>query len=252
MVCSKEKINIVLLLLFLLLPVSSFSQVLEHAKLRIAERKESYNKKMNFGFKVGFRSSDFIGNKLQIEGQTIDNLQNNYKMGYYASAFSRINFRRRYLQMEISCNSNSAEIVFNNTAGTTSSKTTSKATISSTVYSLGFPLLYGYYIVRNGPYTMSVFGGPKLKYVFNSNIEYNNFTQQNIHESFHPFNLAAMSGVSVSISRVFFDFRYEQEILNASRKISYTPSSLDNNNATGDISYHRRESCLSFSLGILF
>jgi hypothetical protein len=252
MVGRKEKITLLAVLLALFAAAPSTAQVLEEGKAKIAAVRQSYNKKFNIGVKAGFRSSNFIGSNLLIDGQKIDNLQNNYKMGYQAALYSRLNFHRHYLQTELSANVNRAEIVFDRTStSSTSSSVSTSSCIRSTVYSLSFPLLYGFYAVRKGPYTMSVFAGPELKYLLNSNIDYSGFGMKNITESFYPFNLSGMVGVSVSISRIFFDFRYEQEVLNSSKAISYDSSS-STDKEEGAITFHRRESCLSFSLGVMF
>ena len=48
-------------------------------------------KKINFGIKAGFNSSMFLVSKLKIKDVTIDEVQNNYKIGYFGALFMRIN-----------------------------------------------------------------------------------------------------------------------------------------------------------------
>lgn len=70
---------------------------------------------------------------------------------------------------------------------------------------------------------MSLFAGPKLRYLWNkkNKITFENFDQQGIHEKLYPFNVSAVIGVSVNISRIFFDFRYEQGLHNLSKSVTY-------------------------------
>lgn len=55
---------------------------------------------------------------------------------------------------------------------------------------------------------MSLFAGPKLRYLWNkkNKITFENFDQQGIHEKLYPFNVSAVIGVSVNISRIFSIF----------------------------------------------
>ena len=63
---------------------------------------------VNFGFKGGFTSSLFLVSQFSVNGVPIDEVQNNYKIGYFGSLFMRINFDRHFLQPEISTTSTGA------------------------------------------------------------------------------------------------------------------------------------------------
>lgn len=67
---------------------------------------------VNFGFKGGFTSSLFLVSQFSVNGVPIDEVQNNYKIGYFGSLFMRINFDRHFLQPEISYNINRCNITF--------------------------------------------------------------------------------------------------------------------------------------------
>ncbi|KAA6326062.1 hypothetical protein EZS27_024791, partial [termite gut metagenome] len=126
------------------------------------------------------------------------------------------------------------------------------ASIKSTIHYVGLPLLYGYQIVKSVPYGMSVFGGPQLRYIWNerNDITFDNFDQEGIREEFYPFNVSLLVGVAVSISPIFFDFRYEQGLNNISKSVIY--NSTDWKEGTSNILLPRRDHVLSFSLGIMF
>lgn len=240
MVSRKEKIVGFLFLFFIgMIPSSILAQMREGDNIL------KHDKKIDFGLKAGFASYTYIVSSLKINNQVINDLQNNYKLGYYASMFTRLNFKRNFLQVEATVNLNRAEVVFNK-----STSSSDMASVTGSLYTIGFPVMYGYHIVKTGPYKMSLFGGPKLEYIWRSKTDYGNFDQQNIRESIYPFNFCLLGGVSINIDKVFFDFRYEQEVLNISKSIT-----CDSNtalNETDNIIFHRRGGCLSFSFGVLF
>ena len=75
-------------------------------------KKHHHDRPVNFGIKGGFTSSLFLVSNLTLNGITIDEVQNNYKIGYFGSVFMRINFERHFLQPEISYNINRCNITF--------------------------------------------------------------------------------------------------------------------------------------------
>ena len=210
---------------------------------------------VNFGIKGGFTSSLFLVSGFSIDGTVIDEVQNNYKIGYFGSFFMRINFGRHFLQPEVSYNINRCNIAFARPLPTGSPATprTVEAAISSSIHSIDLPVIYGYNIVKEGPYNLAVFGGPKIRYIRDkkSDITFKNFDGRNIREQLHPFNLSFTTGVSVTISRVFFDFRYDIGLHNISKRVTC------NRPAGGqpteqEIRFRRRDNVLSFSFGVLF
>ena len=211
------------------------------------------NIKVNFGFKGGFTSSLFLVSDFSLNGVPIKEVQNNYKIGYFGSMFMRINFERHFLQPEISYAINRCNITFNKPLPDDApiGAIPSEASITSSIHSIDIPVIYGYNFIKEGPYSLAVFGGPKIRYIMNkqSKIDFENFDQQNIQEKLHPLNISFTLGVAVNISRIFFDFRYDIGLHNMSKQISYeiSPDAVDNY----EIHFNRRDNVLSFSLGVL-
>ena len=218
------------------------------------ERLELPNtKKVNFGFKAGFSSSKFMVSELKIKDATIDEVQNNYKIGYFGSVFMRFYMKKHFIQPEISYNVSKGEIVFDKLGSQHPDIEPDYATVKSTIHSVGLPVLYGYNLVRKGPYGMSLFGGPKVRYLWGkqSEISFHNFDQKGMKEKLHPANVSMILGVSVNISRIFFDFRYEHDLCNISKSIVYDNINSDGSTGVSPIVFRRRESALSFSLGVI-
>lgn len=212
------------------------------------------NRKINFGIKAGFNSSMFLVSDFKIKDVTIDEIQNNYKIGYFGALFMRINIKKHFLQPEASYNISKCEITFDKLGSQHPDIEPDIASVSSTIHSIDFPLLYGYNVVKEGPYGMSIFAGPKLRYIWGkqNSIKFENFDQKNVSERLHPFNVNAVIGVAVSISQIFFDFRYEQGLHNISKSVTYDSVSSDGTTGVNDITFKRRDNMLSFSLGVIF
>ena len=212
------------------------------------------DKKVNFGVKGGFNSSMMLISHLSVDGQNISNIQNEYKIGYFASLFMRINFDRHFLQPELSYNINQCEINFSAPKTDDLIATPHQYAISSRISCFELPILYGYNFVKEGPYQMAVFGGPKIRYFWDKHSEnqYHNFYQTSIREEMYPLNLSLTMGIAVTISRIFFDFRYDIGLHNISKKLEYSPNNLVDVPGDEQIRFHRRYNTLSFSLGLYF
>ena len=213
---------------------------------------------INFGAKGGFTSSLSFISAFNINGTDIDEVQNNYKIGYFASIFMRINFDRHFLQPEISYNINRGNITFEKpqSGNTIAGSIHQEASITSKIHSIDFPILYGYNIIKEGPYSLAIFGGPKIRYIWGkkSEITFDNFDQTNIREKLRPLNLSFTVGTSVTISRIFFDFRYDIGLHNISKRVTCDApnNSFEAETATNEIRFHRTDNVLSFSFGVFF
>ncbi|AVM51677.1 outer membrane protein with beta-barrel domain [Bacteroides zoogleoformans] len=216
--------------------------------------------RVNFGIKGGFTSSLLLISSFDVDGISVEEVQNNYKIGHFGALFMRINFNKHFLQPEVSYNVNRCNITFERPlpAAATTTPRSVEASITSSIHSIDFPVIYGYNIIKEGPYSLAVFAGPKIRYIWNkrSNITFENFNQENIHEQLHPFNISCTTGVSVTISRIFFDFRYDIGLHNISKRV--TCDIPNNEHQTADktvkngIQFRRRDNVLSFSFGVLF
>lgn len=212
-------------------------------------------KQINWGVKAGFTSSMYMVSDFKIKDVSIKEIQNNYRIGYTTSAFIRLNLANHFLQPELTYSISRGEIEFDKLGSQHPEVDPDYATITSKIHSIGVPLLYGYNFVKSGPYSMSVFGGPHIKYIWNNRnkITFDNFDQNNISEELNKFRVGIMIGVGVSISRIFFDFRYEQGLRNISKSVIYdSVPGAANGSETNHIVLNRREQILSFSLGMIF
>jgi hypothetical protein len=211
------------------------------------------NKKVNFGIKAGFNSSVYLVSDFKIKDVTIDEIQNNYKIGGFIALFGRFNISRHYIQPEISYQTNRSEITFDKLGSHHPEIEPDYASIYAKIHSIEFPVLYGFNIIKKGPYELSIFGGPKTRFLWKqkNEITFRNFEQKDMQEELYPLAMSVVLGVGVNISSIFFDFRYEQGLTNISKNVTYEDMHTANDESN-KIIFRRRAALLSFSLGVMF
>ncbi|WP_321331247.1 porin family protein [uncultured Bacteroides sp.] len=219
---------------------------------QVKKKDNPNDRKVNFGIKGGFNSSMYLVSELKIGDVKINEIQNNYKIGYFSSIFMRFNINKHFIQPELSYAVSKCEIEFDKLGSHDADVDPDYALVNSTIHSVEMPILYGYNIVKQGPYGMSVMIGPKIRYIWNkkNKITFENFNQEGIKEELYPFNISGVVGVGVNISRIYFDFRYELGFHNISKSI--TSEDADGNEEINSIIFKRRDNMLSFSLGLIF
>ena len=116
-----------------------------------------HDRRVNFGIKGGFTSSLFLVSDLVLNGTVIDEVQNNYKIGYFGALFMRINMKKHFIQPEVSYNVSKCEITFDKLGSQHPAIEPDYASVQSVLHSVDFPVLYGYNVVKKGPYGRCVF-----------------------------------------------------------------------------------------------
>lgn len=216
------------------------------------------DKAFNFGGKVGFNATFPIVNSLSVYGVEATDIRVEYKVGYIAAVFCRVNIERFFLQPSLAWHRSEGEIHFNIpeediTNGVPDINVIDpKNDLNMKTSSLELPILVGYNFVKEGPYGLSLMLGPKLKY--NYKVAYtSNIANASPHEYISdstPFGINLSAGLGVSIGRLFFDFAYEfglNEVESDFKdKDPIAPSEKNN------IRIDKRTNVMSFSLGFLF
>ncbi|MCD8042641.1 MAG: PorT family protein [Tannerellaceae bacterium] len=235
--------NKVLLLLCLFLTISVTAQ--ERRTIR------TENKVFNWGATVGLKSSLPIINSLTIDGKEANNIQTHYQVGYTASLFGRINMRRIFLQPSISWHHSSSELRFLLPSGIEGDEDIlDPLTLNMTFETIEIPVLVGYNVIKEGPYGLSLMAGPQLKYNYKTDYTFNFSNSQNrfgVNRNYFDINI--VTGVAVSIWRLFFDFKYE---FGLNKQDSDFKNQNPSESTITDISFDKRINVMSFSLGFLF
>ena len=124
------------------------------------------DKAFNFGAKVGVNSTFPIVNSLTIDDVKAENIRLQYKVGYQASVFCRINIDRFFIQPDLSWYHTKGDILFSMPQNTESnladSNTPETDLLQLKTTSLEMPVMIGYYLVKEGPYALSMMVGPSL------------------------------------------------------------------------------------------
>ena len=120
---------------------------------------------LNWGVKSGFSSTIYKVEEFIVGAHPITNHIAKSEISSFYTAFMRINIHRHYLQSELSYNISNYSIYFPTEQWKTSATETDLSSISTKIIGLEVPLYYGYHIIKEGPYSMSLYLGPKAKYI---------------------------------------------------------------------------------------
>lgn len=215
-----------------------------------AQKRESAP--INFGVKGGFSSTIYEVRELSIGGMPINDYMAKSEISSFYTLFARTNLRLHYLQTEVSYNISNYSIEFDETEWNPTAPGHTRSSISTKIIGIEVPLFYGYHILKQGPYGLSFYMGPKAKFILTglSNHVFEQSPYQAFEESIRPINFSLMMGMGINISRVFFDFSLEYGLHNISN--GFTTVDLDDNRRTGDLIFDRRKNVFSFSLGFMF
>lgn len=215
------------------------------------------DKAFNFGAKVGFNATFPVINSLSINGKEAENIDIEYKVGYLAALFCRINIERFFFQPSLSWHRSEGNIRFSipqdlqDTNGSFNNAPATSDLLMMKTSSLEVPIMVGYNLVKKGPYGLSLMVGPKLKY--NYKIAYtveSSTTHVEYVNDNTPFGVNIATGVGVSIGRLFFDFAYEFGLNQVESDFEKTNNSVPEINY--DINIDKRTNIMSISLGVLF
>lgn len=230
-----------LLILFLISCLTLQAQIL----------REFEPKTFNWGGKIGFNSIIPVINSFTVDGTKAQNITTEYKVGYTASLFCRINMDNFFIQPAVSWNTTESIFTFDlPTHSIIENNPMIHDGLKLKNSSIDIPVLIGYNIVKQGPYALSLMVGPKFRY--NYNISYSSVLTEDSDEYTNdstPFSVNFATGVGVAVWRLFFDFTYEFGLNKAESNFKEKVSS---NPADVDIVINKRTNMMSFSLGFLF
>ena len=188
----------------------------------------------------------------------MEDIRLQYKVGYQAAAFARVNIDRFYIQPSLAWQYTEGDIRFNIPqmesslpGGTNAQVPIGKNRITYKSATLEVPVMVGYYLVKEGPYALSMMFGPNIKYNYKTRYSTDMTDRPREFEDDNtPFGISIAAGLGVSIWRLFLDFSYEfglNEVASDFREIGKTEA-----NQKGALSIEKRTNIMSFSLGFLF
>ncbi|MDR2475011.1 MAG: PorT family protein [Bacteroidales bacterium] len=209
---------------------------------------QNVNKRIDVGLKGGFNSDICMIDEFNIGGNIIDYSENIYRVGLSTSLFMRLNLGKTYLQLEPSYHFSRGGLEF---SFFNAKRESNLANLSWEFNSLSSPLLFGYHLIKEPPYGLNCFVGPKISRIFQSN---NNFSididNYPLKFDFKSVSFSAVIGIGLNISGLFFDFRYELGLSHTLNDITYINPFAEN--PFGKIHLKNRMNSMSFLLGYIF
>ena len=229
--------------------VLSILVILCSMSMYASHKKDSH---INYGVKAGFSSTFYDIQELKIAGIPINEYTAKSEISSFYTTFTRININYHYIQTEVTYNISNYTILFPTQQWNSLASHNELSSISTRINSIDIPLYYGYQFIKEGPYSMSFFLGPKIRIIAtgHSRHKFEHFDYTTIKESIHPINTSITSGIGINIGRIFFDFTFEYGLYNISKQISTTDK--EGYISTNEITFNRRNNMLSFSIGVMF
>ena len=203
----------------------------------------------NIGMKAGFQAVTYNDPEFDIEGYKFDtnNIQSN-KIGYALSVFARVTKSKFYLQTEGTFGITNHSFDFNDMHMNVDGNFVPNNTVYDLrTYCLQVPILFGYNVVQKGRYGLSLFTGPRTKFIFTSlsQQQFKHFKYENLEEVLNNKVYFWEIGMGIKISRVFLDITFDAGLNKAaSHIISHSDGKIFSSN--------RRDNVLSFSVGFIF
>ncbi|OAV67778.1 hypothetical protein Barb6XT_01323 [Bacteroidales bacterium Barb6XT] len=200
-----------------------------------------YDKVFNVGVKIGFNAPLPVISSLSVNETEINNFRLLHKVGNLASVFCRVNIGRFFTQPSLSWQQAEGEINFD----------LPQTRLTMRIQSLQLPIMIGYNIVRQRPYTLSFMAGPTLRY--NYKVNYTSLPSASRYEWLSestPYDLNVCTGLSVRIRQLFFDFCYEFG-LNQIRS-DFHCKAPEISTVSENARINKRMNAMNFSIGILF
>lgn len=211
-----------------------------------------YGTLINYGIKGGFSSTIYEVNNLVVADMPINEYVAKSEISSFYTAFARLNIKKHYLQTEISYNISNYTIEFSTDQWSPSAAANELSSISTKIVGFEIPLYYGYHILREGPYGLSFYIGPKAKFVHTdySAHHFENSPYETFEESIYPINFSLMTGLGINIARISFDFSFEYGLHNISN--GFTTTDITGVPSNESLIFNRRKNVLSFSVGFMF
>lgn len=203
----------------------------------------------NIGMKAGFQAVTYNDPDFGIDGYRFDtnNIQSN-KIGYALSLFARVTKSKFFLQTEGTFGISNHSFDFHDEPVSTEENFIPNNTVYDLkTYCLQVPILFGYNVVQKGRYGLSLFTGPRTKFIFTSmsQQQFKHFYYEELEEILADKVYFWEIGMGIKISRVFLDITFDAGLNKAaSHIISHSDGKI--------FSSSRRDNVLSFSVGFIF
>ena len=207
---------------------------------------QAQSHKINWGVRLGLNAVSITSYKAFQTDEVLTNSSFTNENGYLINGFARFNFNRIFLQPELSWNNYHRICSFSLPIENNSDYYPS---VDLKIHSqaINTNLLIGYNIVHDYPFLFGVYAGASAIGTYRTDYS------MDIAEPFLKkdllLNYSGILGVSINISKLYFDLRYEATVPINYLNLNDIPS-IPNNYQ--NVLIKRTESFLSFSVGVMF
>jgi len=201
--------------------------------------------KGNWGIRLGLNAVSITSYDVYLADEILPNSSYTNKNGYLITAFARFNINRIFLQPELAWNEYnrtcSFPLPFENYDGY---HQPSDLNINSKVINTNF--LVGYNIIHDYPFLLGIYAGSAFIGTYKTNFSMEQ--GESLTKTGLSLNYTGILGVSINISKIYFDLRYEMCLPNANLNLKGVPDFPDNYH---NVKIKKTEAFLSFSFGIM-
>jgi hypothetical protein len=204
------------------------------------------SKRFNYGFKIGLNALSVIKYNTYYAGNITSGNSYANKNGYLVGAFFRVNYSHIFLQPEMAWNFHRQKCGFM-LPNESNTEEYLPQNMNINMDAVNTNLLLGYNIIKNKPYLFDVYIGTSLKWTYK--IKYGITEEYSYFGKSDFFCYAGIFGFSISISKLYFDFRYEINQPNTNLDFS---NMLNIPETYRGVFLEKNENILSFSIGMIF
>jgi hypothetical protein len=205
---------------------------------------------LDFGIKAGLNALSTNYYESYFEETLLQNGSFTNKNGYTLNAFTRINYDRVFIQPELEWCHYRQSCYFSLPVDIENSEDdeyypTIRLNINTRSFNAN--ILLGYNVIKSKPVLFNFYTGTSFKEIYNRYYKTNFFHD---YSEINPFfNYAGILGLSLNISKLHFDMRYEFNQSNTDLALRDIPDFPEKYHG---ITLKKNENIISFSCGIMF
>ncbi len=210
------------------------------------------HKFFNYGLRLGVDSRNSDVCEIYENDEKIDNPRIKNGVGFQGDLFYRFNFDKVFIQSDFGFSYLKEEFFFElqrEIDPETQEPIYDLIYLNSGTRSLNCAVVIGYNIVKEDSYLFNFYMGPNLRYIYLK--QFNKGTTSGFENKDREAYLNIVTGLSMNISHLYFDFRYEIGLPNSKRTLNF--SEMDSSSDyLKNVYIKKNENILSLSMGIMF
>lgn len=202
----------------------------------------------SYGLKIGFAATGTNLSGASVDGMEMEDYRQDTQLGNLGILQLGYGMNKFYLKSGAGISLNKSTFFFDGDGELFPAG--SEISCSYKLHNILVPFQFGYNVIDQEPYRMSIYAGPDLRFILTDRYRFDIAEQNGISfmEEAAKMTAGITLGLNVLIGRTFFDVEYERVLTDISKGIS-----LEGADASGHrLDLGRHMGIFSFSYGILF